>query len=277
MADIYGSHFEYAGVSSRQHSLVIANLDTSRWVKLGGDSKGVTVYSKSAHKQYLIDDDHEESPVAFDIEIVTETGRKLELAERRQIEKWLFNHHNYRKLYFDTADDICGETYEFVDGVIHRNYLNCRFLNPEKLEGNGGVIGYKVRLEADSNMFWQDAITKTFYVNNGAEDERSFVEVIVDTDFHEYIYPKVTIDIGSVGGNITVVNNSDDNTRITKFIGLSPYTSVVMNGELNYVSGEYYEKFSGRNFIRLLDGENKFVLLGDIKTVKFEYSARRLM
>lgn len=277
MADIYGSHFEYGGVSSRQYDLVIASLNTSRWIRLGGESKGITVYSKSANKHYLIDDDHSESPVAFDIEIMTESGRSLEVAERRQIEKWLFNHHNYRKLYFDTADDLHGETYEFVNGVVCRNYLNCRFVNPEKLEGNGGVIGYKVRLEADSNMFWQDAITKEFSVNNGAADVSTTVVVDVDSDFQEYIYPKVTITMGGAGGDITIVNNSDDSTRQTKFIAMSPYASVVMKGELNYVSGEYYEKFSGRNFIRLLDGANRFMVLGDIDTIKFEYSARRLM
>ena len=277
MADIYGSHFEYGGVSSRQYDLVIASLNTGRWTQLGGASEGVTIYSKSAHKKYLIDDNHADSPVAFDIEIVTESGRSLEVAERRQIEKWLFNHHNYRKLYFDTADDLTGETYEFIDGEIHRNYLNCRLMNPEKLEGNGGVIGYKVRLEADSNMFWQDPITKEFSVNNGAADVSTTVVVDVDTDFQEYIYPKVTITLGSAGGDITVVNNSDDSTRQTKFIAMSPYASVVMKGELNYVSGQYYEKFSGRNFIRLLDGANRFMVLGDIDTIKFEYSARRLM
>lgn len=277
MADIYGSHFEYGGVSSRQYDLVIASLNTGRWTQLGGTSEGVTIYSKSAHKKYLIDDDHADSPVAFDIEIMTESGRSLEVAERRQIEKWLFNHHNYRKLYFDAADDLTGETYEFIDGEIHRNYLNCRLVNPEKLEGNGGVIGYKVRLEADSNMFWQDPITKEFSVNNGAADVSTTVVVNVDTDFQEYIYPKVTITLGSAGGDITIVNDSDDSTRQTKFIAMSPYASVVMKGELNYVSGQYYEKFSGRNFIRLLDGANRFMVLGDIDTIKFEYSARRLM
>lgn len=277
MADIYGSHFEYGGVSSRQYDLVIANLNTSRYTKLNGESKAVTIYNKSANKKYLISDDHVDSAVSFDIEIVTESGRALDVTEKRQIEKWLFNHHNYRKLYLDTADDLNVETYEIIDGVVCRNYLNCRLLNPEKIEGNNGVIGYKVRMEADSNMFWQDAVTKVFAVNNGSEDVNTTVVVNVDTDFHEYIYPKVTITIGGTGGDITIINNSDDSTRQTKFVGMPPYASVVMKGELNYLSGQYYEKFSDRNFIRLLDGSNRFTMLGDIESITFEYSARRLM
>ena len=277
MADIYGSHFEFGGISSRQYDLVIANLNTSRWVQLSGAPEGVTIYNRNSNRKYLIDDDYSNSPVTFDIDIVTESSRTLEVAERRQIEKWLFNHRGYRRLYFDSADDLTGETYEFIDGALVRNYLNCRFVNPEKLEGNGGIIGYKVRLEADSNMFWQDEISKYFSVNNGAADISTTLTVNVDTDFYDYIYPKVTITVGSVGGNITVVNNSDDSSRQTTFVGMSPYSSVVMKGELNYVSGEYYSKFSGRNFIRLLDGENNFMVLGDIDSIKFEYAARRMM
>ena len=277
MADIYGSHFEYGGVDSRMYDLVFANINTNRWTKLCGESEPVTIYSKRAQKNYLIDDDHSKSPVSLDAEITTESGRCLETAEQRQVEKWLFSKHGYRKLYFDTADDYNAETYEFVDGQLLRNYLNCRFINPEKVEGNGGVCGYKFQVICDSNMFWQDAVTKTFVVNNGAADVSTIITVPVDTDFQEYIYPKVKITMGGVGGDITVVNNSDDSTRMTKFIGLSPYASVIMKGELNYLSGQYYEKFADRNFIRLLDGENKLMVLGDIDSIEFEFSSRRLM
>lgn len=277
MADIYGSHFEYGGISSRQYGLIIANVDTSRMLQLGGTKEGVTVFSKSAKKRYLIDDDYTESSISFDIEIVTENGRRLEQFERRQIEKWLFNHRTYRKLYLDIADDEFGETYEYVDGKRLRNYLNCRFINPEKMEYQGGVVGYKVTLEADSSMFWQDATVKTFSVNNGTTDTSTIITVMVDTDLDDYIYPKVTIKMGSIGGDITIANNSDDSTRLTKFVGIGASATLIMKGELNYVSGQYYEKFYQRNFIRLLDGENKLMVLGNVDSIEIEYSARRMM
>ena len=72
MADIYGSHFEYGGISSRQHSLIIANVDTGRMAQLGGTKEGVTIFSKSAKKRYLVDDDYTNSPISFDIEIVNQ-------------------------------------------------------------------------------------------------------------------------------------------------------------------------------------------------------------
>lgn len=276
MADIYGSHFEYGGVSSRQYGLIIVNVDTSRMTQLSGSKKGVTIFSKIAHKQYLIDDDYSSSPLTFDIEIMTDTARYLNPSERRQIEKWLFNKNNYRKLYMDLDDDVDGETYEIVNGVQKRNYLNCRLINPSKLELNGGIVGYKATLETDSQMLWQDPIEQVFSVNNGA-NSTSNVTINIDTDLEEYIYPKVTIQMGSSGGNVIIVNNRDDSTRQTKFVGLGAAATVVMKGELNYVSEQYYEKFAGRNFIRLLDGANTLTITGNVQTIKFEYSARRVL
>lgn len=277
MADIYGSHFEFAGVSSRELGLIIANVNTSRSVSLGGPKEGVTIFSRAANKQYLIDDDYSSSPVSFEVEIITDSDKCIEFAERRKIEKWLFNHRDYRRLYLDIDDDVYGETYEYIDGEKKRNYLNCRFINPERVDGNGGVIGYKATLEADSNMFWQDAIVKTYTVNNSTEDASSNITLLVDTDLDEFIYPKVTIHIGSVGGDIIIFNNDDDSSRMTKFVGMSPMSSVIMKGEINYISDQYYLKFASRNFIRLVDGENTLTIKGNVQTIEFEYSARRFM
>lgn len=277
MADIYGSHFEFGGLSSRMYDLVFVNLNTNRWIQLAGNSESVTIYNKGANKAYVIGDDHTKSPVVLDAEITTESCRSLDISEQRQIEKWLFGHKNYRKLYFDMADDPTAVTYEIVDGKLYRNYLNCRMLNPERIEGNGGICGYKFQIMCDSNMFWQDAHTHNFSVNNGAPDVSTIVTVPVDTDFREYIYPKVKITMGGTGGDITIVNNTDDSTRLTQFVGISPYATVIMKGELNYVNDQYYEKLATRNFIRLLDGENKLFVLGDVDSIEFEYSARRSM
>lgn len=275
MADIYGSHFEYASKSSREYGLVIASVETERMKKRAGDVDGITVFSKSANKRYLIDDDMSGSPLSFDVEILTVDQRPLDYMERRKVEKWLFNKHDYRKLYIDMADDPFCETYEIVDGVRKRNYLNCRFINSEKLEYNGGVVGYKATLEADSSMFWQDAITKTFTINNDSPSLSSQITVNVDTDLDDYIYPKVTFTLGRYGGDVIIANHSDDSTRLTKFVDLPTYATITMKGGLNYVSGQYYEKFHKRNFIRLLDGNNNISVTGDVRTITIEYQNRR--
>lgn len=275
MADIYGSYFEYGGMLSCQYGLIIATVNSSRMLKLGGDITGSTVFSKAAQKRYLVGDDMSNSPLSFDVEIVTDDGHILEQPERRTIEKWLFNKHDYRKLYFDTDDDCTEDMSELIGGVRKRLYLNCRFVNPEKLEYNGGLVGYKATLEADSRMFWQDAVEKSFTLNHSGASAQSVIAVDVDSDIDDYIYPKVTFTLGSTGGEVIFINNSDDSTRVTKFVELSANSTIIMKGELGFISGQNYQKFSTRNFIRFLDGANNLTIKGDIATIKFEFQNRR--
>ena len=273
MADIYGSHFEFAGLSSRRYGLIFANVETTRYSAASGEIEGVTIFNKTCKKRILIDDDYSNSPVSFEVDIVTDDEHGIELSERREIEKWLFNKHDYRKLYLDLADDIYGETYEIIDGVHKQLYMNCRFINPTRLEYNGGIVGYRVTLEADSALWWQDSVTKTFTLSSSP----SMFTVDVDTDIDDYTYPKVTITMGTTGGNVVIINSADDNTRQTKFIGLSANASVILKGELNYVSGQNYAKFAYRNFPRLLDGDNSFVVTGDVASITFEFNNRRML
>lgn len=277
MADFYGSHFEYGDVSSRRYGLIIVNINTDRITQFGGSTESISFFNNKAKKRYIVDDDYSGYPLSFDIEIVTENERCLDQSERRKIEKWLFNRRDYRKFYLDIGDDCIGDTFEFVEGVMKRNYLNCRFVNPSKIEGNGGIIGFKATLEADSGLLWQDAIDKTFSVGNAYEDISSIITVNVDSDMDDYIYPKVTITMGGVGGDVIISNNSDDETRLTKFVDISPYATIIMNGELNYISGQYYEKFNKQNFIRLLDGANRITVLGNVDTLEIEFSNRRAL
>ena len=275
MADIYGSHFEDGGILSRQYGLIIVVVNTERMLKLSGDITGSTIFNKIENKRYLVGDNMADSPLSFDVEFITDNDRGIPQEERRAIEKWLFNRSGYRKLYFDEADDCFDDMSELVDGIQKRLYLNCRFINPEKIESECGVVGYKATLEADSNMFWQDEIEKSFTLNHANATATSVISVDVDSDVDDYIYPKVTFTLGNVGGDVIIFNSSDDNTRLTKFDGLSAGTTIIMKGCINYISGQNYQKFSTRNFIRLLDGTNNISVKGNVASISFEFQNRR--
>lgn len=277
MSDFYGSYFEYAGFSSRYVGLIIASVETSRITNLFGEEGSISVYSKSANKRYLVGNDYSASPLSFDIEFVVDDGKPINPEKRRRIERWLFNQRNYSKLYFDTSYEGFWEAYETVDGKVLRNYFNCRFLNPQKLEYNGGIVGYKATLEADSNMFWQDPTVTSFDVVGASNEIGAPIDVEVDSDFRGYVYPKVIIDIGSEGGDIDIVNETDDGNRYTSFVDLSADARIIMNGEINHIEGQYYEKFRNRNFIRLLNGSNRLLIMGDVARIKIEFSNRRAL
>lgn len=268
--DLYGCHFEYAGVSSRLYDLIIANVNTSRNTLISGGTQSVFVFNKKEKKRYHIDTSYTDSPLIFDMEVMSE--KPFTQAELRKIEKWLFYQKDYQKLFIDMLDDCEGETYELIDGIEKRLYLNCRFVNPEKLEYNGGIVGFKFTAECDTYMAYQEPIEQCVEI-----DSSKLFELFIDTDDADYVYPKVTITTGNTGGNITIVNHTDSDSRLTSFVDLLPSTTFYMNGKTNYISGNYYEKFSDKNFIRLLDGVNNLSVVGDIKSIVFEWQNMRYL
>ena len=276
MADIYGAHFDYAGRSSIEFGLIFVNVNTERFTNLSGSISGVTIFNKSIKQRYLVDDDYSESPVSYEVEIITDDQRYLSLQECRRVEKWLFNRHNYRKLYLDSFDDCDGATTEVIDSKEKRLYLRCRFINPSRIEGDGGVVGYRATLEADSGYWWQDALSKTFNIANSGSNY-STINVRVDSDIDDYIYPKVTVTMNSVGGDIILINGTDDVLRVTKFESIPANTTLIIRSDVNYVSGNYYQSFVNRNFPRLLDGNNAILVGGAVKTIKYEFSNRRYL
>lgn len=270
MAELYGSHFIFGEKNSAMYGLILANVDTTRMGKLRGEVEGVTIFNKKANKRYLITDDTASSPISFDCDIVTESGRRLDPCEQRAIEKWLFGRRGYQKLYINS---VC--IYSYANPNSKKCYMNCRFINPEKIEGNGGIVGYKVTLESDSDMLWQDPVVLSFDLSESTSDETKTIVAVTDTDLDEYIYPKVTLHIGDMGGGLSICNESDNANRITKFTDLQPNTTITMDGETNHVSNGMYSKLARRNFIRLLDGENTISIDGDVSSIDIEYSARR--
>lgn len=274
--ELSGSYFIYSGISSRTYGLVFANGTTTRTTRLSGSIESMTVHNNKEHRNYYIGEAFDESALLFDIEVITDDDRVLDVAECREIEKWLFRKHGYRKLYIDSDCDFVGETYELIDGELKQLYLNCRFVNPEKIESRGGTVGFKFTVECDSSMAWQDPITCTFSFSDHNSGSDNIVSVNVDTDLQDYVYPKVRITVGGEGGDIAITNESDDETRITSFVGLSPNIVLTMRGyDSNYISGDNYKKFASRNFIRLLDGVNNIAILGDIAEIEFEFQNQR--
>ena len=156
MIELYGKHFIYAGKRSRDYGLIIANVETSKEYRIVGEKSGSFVFNKAMKARFLIADKYSDTPLSFDIDIVTCDGHALDFQSVRKIEKWLFENSTFDKLYIDPHDDPFGETCELIYGVPKYLYFNCRFLGASKLEYNGGVVGFRCTLETDSMMLWQD-------------------------------------------------------------------------------------------------------------------------
>lgn len=269
-------HFKYGSKYSREFGIMLAHAETEHDPRISGAIETASMFSKRGKRNYYTRDDYSDSPISFDVEFLVDSDRALNLQQQRAIQKWLFYSPAYWPLYLDQFDDRDGENTEIIDGAEKQLYIKCRFTHPEKIFGNGGVAGYKATLEADSPFAWQDSTSEAFQLDGG-ESASSVVSLEIDTDINDYTYPKVIITTGSSGGDITISNNTDDPARLTSFTGLSPASQITMDGELGYISGQNYEKFSKKNFIRLLGGENMLSVVGDITSIQFEWQNRRYL
>lgn len=127
---------------------------------------------------------------------------------------------------------------------------------------------------AGENNLWSDAGDIAVDTSSSSEE---IVILEVDSDGFDYVYPKVIFTLGSSGGDISIINTSDDNSRMTSFKSLSGYTEFTMNSELNSISGNNYTKFYDKNFIRLVPGENILNILGNVAKIKIEWANRRYL
>ena len=273
-----GCHFEYGEFLSYKHNLVFAHLDTSADNRIQGDISYRYLIDKRNQRRYEVCPDYASSYFEADVEIVTEDSRRLAANEQKDICKALFGRRGFERLYLSMADDPWAKTYRYENSDLKRYYLRCRFLNPSVIEDDsGGVIGYKCHMSCDSLMFWEDLTTRSYAISNLTQEDICEITVTVDTDLEEYIYPAVTINVGSTGGEIQITNISDSETRVTRFISLPANDRIIMNGEHCYVDPEHYGLFAGSNFLRLLSGENRIRIAGNVRSMTLEYSARRWM
>lgn len=272
--DFYGCHFEYAGEFSRKYGLIIAAVTATRNISVTGKSQSVHIFNKRNQTKSNLGSMYSEAPLVFEMEIIAEEPIDGEI--RRKIQKWLFNQTDYQKLYLDRAEANVGEIFELVSGRPVRTYLNCLFVNPEKIEGDGGIMGYKFSVECDSRMAWQDPVRVSANYPGG-ETASEMITACVDTDTVEYTYPTIEINTGDIGGTIEITNLSDDPGRTTTFSDIAPNTHFTINGVYNYVSNGYYGNFINRNFPRLLDGTNEFALSGDITAISITWQNTRYL
>lgn len=193
-----------------------------------------------------------------------------------------------KELYFNKSDlvstkaDISffsypGGDYFTDDSEVYGTYLNCVFTEPEKIEGNGGTIGYKFNIVCDSAGAWQDEVTQTKKLSLSSTTSSANITVAVDNELNSFVYPEIHIVMGSTGGTVTLTNNTDDSTRLTTLANLPANADIVIDSALNYISGRNYANMTDKNFPRMVDGDNTYAILGNVETIEFTYNNRKLV
>lgn len=79
-----------------------------------------------------------------------ETQEDIRGGKSYQIEDWLFGTTEYKKLYADTDED--NNKVQTSEGNILRQYIECCFINPERIIHNGNIYGWKATCVLSSPM-----------------------------------------------------------------------------------------------------------------------------
>lgn len=134
--DIYllGNRFVYDGINSSRYNLSILRIDTDGLTSAEGSVEYSSSFFPAQNKRYITGVSRESAPLEFEVEIIGEEGYCS--VHERAIKNWLFNSPTFKELYIDPEDD---KEAEYVNGTIKRQYLECVFCNPEKIEYAEGI------------------------------------------------------------------------------------------------------------------------------------------
>lgn len=211
----------------------------------------------------------ENAPLEFEVEIIGEEGY-CSLHERA-IKGWLFNSPTFKTLYIDPEDD---KEAEYIDSTIKRQYLECVFSNPQKIEYAEGTVGWRCTCMCSSTMAIQEKVEKTL------SSFDSDITLNVDTDIQDYVYPYLVITCGDTKSDITITNKSDNNRAMqikdaTAKVVL--YADCAIGTIVNNANTEYYDKLVNQKFLRLLPGANTLSVTGAVTSIKISWNNARWM
>ena len=173
---LLGNRFIYDGVNSSRYNLSILRIDTDGLTSAEGSVEYSSSFFPAQNKRYITGVSRESAPLEFEVEIIGEEGYCS--VHERAIKNWLFNSPTFKELYIDPEDD---KEAEYVNGTIKRQYLECVFCNPEKIEYAEGTVGWRCTCMCSSTMAIQEKgeVTGTSFSAD--------ITLNVDTDIQNYV------------------------------------------------------------------------------------------
>lgn len=165
---------------------------------------------------------------------------------------------------------------EYVGSEIKRQYLECVFANPQKIEYSEGTVGWRCTCICSSTMAIQEDVELTISSFN------SDITLDVDTDIDDYVYPYLVITCTNASSETTVtITNKTDNNRAMQIkdatAGVVLYADCAMGTIINNAETEYYNKLVNQHFLRLLPGVNTISVTGNVESIKFTWQNARWM
>lgn len=235
-------------------------------VKIGTNLNIISDKLVQYDKQYVYGFEFEDV-LQYDVELLlsdvncnnSEGITSLDTETKREIEKWLFGRKQYAKFVIEDDD---------MDGLFY----NAILLNPEVINVEGVVVGYKFTMVNDAPY----AYTNNKKVKKSGLAGVTEFTVVNSSDKYGYTYPTLTFKL-SAGDTLSIVNKSDNN-REFKFEGISTEETITVDNLRQIItssSGLPISKNFNKKFFRLKQNKNELIVTGDVELLNMEYEVCR--
>lgn len=254
----YGKSFMYAGKSSEEYNLEIANIDGGG-VTSNSSSGQVEIIKQMIFRRprpYFYGVYYSDSlvfPVSFF------SPDEITAVDASQISAWLFGNLDYKDLAIIQPD---------MDSF----YIRCIFSNPQAIRAGNVIVGFNCDCICDSQFAYEYEKTKTYTLTPGSGSTINFYNF---SDYPGYLYPTIDFTIsGSGTGNYFSIINTSDSNRTFTFAGLSGSEVITVNNDLCIITSSYgnnrLSSFN-KNFFRFIPGVNTLTVTGNASELNITY------
>lgn len=250
----YGKSFIFDGVSSEIYDLRLFEFDQANPEDspAGGSVEIQEEWLYRRDTPYFYGRYYAES---LEFDFVVGSFNYIDGITRNAIEEWLLGRSNYLPLKI-VQDDISDITYNVIITRSTHKYI--------------GNLNYALSLHAKCDrpwgVFYPPRLTKTY---SGSANET--FDYINNSMYDGYNRPIITFTMGSLGGNFSLINNTDISGSIVgrefKFTNLSSNEKVTVDndrGTITSTSGSLLLDKFNKNFFRTIKGVNSLTISGSI-------------
>lgn len=256
MQDTDAITFTYDGVPSEKYGLFICRLDTGDVFQLNENHTPKTLSLPRIYNRVFLGYEDSE-PLTFELLLASETP--IDANIRQAINRWLIRRNGYKEFRINRED-------------YYNVYFKCIFTNQETMYVADTPYVIKVTAICDSPyQYGKPVITKC----NSASNAGLILNNISDID--GYVFPQIKISMSSQGGDIAIVNTTDDINREFKFEGLSGNEIITIDNARKVIVSSLgirrIESFN-KKWLRLVSGINNLEITGsanieiEIPTIK---------
>lgn len=241
-----GVRFMFGGETSDEHEVILCNTFNSTTRSPNIENRTL-VTSKNLSGAFNFHGIRYDEPLVFDFIIAKEDATYIDIEKERELKKWLLkNKRQWLQIDQDGLDDI----------VYYCIITKAEILNVGAYSG-----GMLLTAECDSYYAYSNLVCKSYMVSGALN-----FDINLDLDFDELsLYPLFII-TPSANGDITIANNSTNQT--VKIKNCVPAETIILENSSDKIKSSANRLIIdswNKETISLKDKLNTFTLTGNFK------------